>query len=60
MTNNQYPEWVLARYAVNNSYPNIVLSSLAPLLTEWGGGYLLSTEFSGSLAREQGCQTEPM
>lgn len=54
MTNNQYLEWVLARYAMNNSYPNIVLSTLAPLLAEWGSGYLLSTEFSGSLAKGTG------
>ena len=36
---------------MNNSHPNIVLSSLASLLTEWSDGHLLSTEFSGSLAK---------
>ncbi len=54
MTNNQYLQWVLARYAVNNSYPNLVLSSLNPLLTEWGGIHLLGKEFSGSLAKGTG------
>lgn len=54
MTNNQYLEWVLAKYAVNNSYPNIVLSMLSPILSRWGNGYLMSSQFSGSLAKGTG------
>lgn len=51
MTADEYLNTVLVKYAVNTNGAKAAGQSIYPVLQKWGGKYLLSAQFSGSLAK---------
>jgi len=52
MTEDQYVEAVLKKYAVNLSSAKSAADNAAPAITSWAGSQLASLEYSGSFAKE--------
>ena len=54
MTGDEYLIGILQKYAVNTVGANAAGQTIYPVLQKWGGDYLNSAEFSGSLAKGTG------
>ena len=54
MTPDQYLASLLSKYTVNVTTAKAAGNAIYPLLRQWGNSYLLSAEFSGSLAKGTG------
>lgn len=54
MTPDQYLASLLLKYTVNVTTAKAAGNAIYPLLQQWGNSYLLSAEFSGSLAKGTG------
>jgi hypothetical protein len=54
MTGDEYLVGILQKYAVNTVGAEAAGQSIYPVLKQWGGVYLSSAEFSGSLAKGTG------
>ena len=51
MSSDSYLREVLNKYVVNTVGARAAVQQILPVLQRWGGAYLLSTEFAGSLAK---------
>lgn len=54
MTPDQYLASLLSKYTVNVAAAKAAGNAIYPLLQQWGNDYLLSADFSGSLAKGTG------
>lgn len=54
MTGDEYLVGILQKYAVNTVGAEAAGQTIYPVLQKWGGSYLNSAEFSGSLAKGTG------
>lgn len=51
MTNDEYLRSVIAKYSVNAAGAHAVVTSVGPIISRWGGPYLMETIYSGSMAK---------
>lgn len=54
MTGDEYLKGILQKYAVNTAAARAAGQTILPVLQKWAAGYLISAEFSGSIAKATG------
>ncbi|MEQ1802143.1 MAG: nucleotidyltransferase [Gammaproteobacteria bacterium] len=54
MTGDEYLRGIISKYAVNTTGAKAAGRSIYPILERWGSGYLVSADFSGSIAKGTG------